>query len=105
MRKTIGCKCVFKVKYHPDGSIERYKAKLVAQRFSQVYEIDFIEIFAPTVKRKSLRMFLVIAAMLEIILIQMDVVGAYLETVLGQNEDPIFMKILQGCLVGQEDLV
>lgn len=31
--KPIGCKWIFKVKYHPDRSIERYKARLVAQGF------------------------------------------------------------------------
>ena len=104
-RKAIGCKWVFKVKYHPDGSIERYKARLVAQGFSQIHGIDYSKTFVSMVRRKLLRIFLAIAVMLEIILIQIDVVGAYLKSTLGQNEYPIFMKISQGCLVGREDLV
>ena len=43
--------------------------------------------------------------MLEMILIQMDVVGAYLESALSQNKHPIFMRIPQRCLVGREGLV
>lgn len=33
IRKAIGLKWVFKVKYHPDGLITEFKARLVAQRF------------------------------------------------------------------------
>ena len=33
-QKIIGCKWVFKLKYYPDTSIKRYKARLVAQNFS-----------------------------------------------------------------------
>ena len=39
------------------------------------------------------------------ILIQMDVIGEYLESALGQNKYPIFMNIPQGCLVGREGLI
>lgn len=67
--KAIGCKWVFKVKYNPNGSIERYKARLVAQGFSQVHEIDYTKTFAPTIRRESLRIFLAIAAILGMILI------------------------------------
>lgn len=34
-RKAIGCKWLFRIKENPDGSIQRYKARLVAQGFSQ----------------------------------------------------------------------
>ena len=90
---------MFQVKYNLDGSIERYKARLIAQGFSQMHGIEYIETFSPKIRRKSLRIFLAIAAMLEMILIQMDVVGAYLESVLSQNEQPIHMRIPQGCIV------
>ena len=101
----IGYKWVFRVKYNSDSSIERYKARLVAQRFYQVHRIDYTETFAPTIRHESLRIFLAIATMLGMILIQMDVIGAYLESALDQNEQLIYMKISQGCRAGREGLV
>ena len=41
-QKAISSKWVFKVKYNSDGSIKRYKARLVAQGFSQVHGIDYM---------------------------------------------------------------
>jgi hypothetical protein len=49
-RKAIDSKWVFKVKRNADGSIKRYKARLVAQGFSQCPGIDFNKTFAPTAK-------------------------------------------------------
>lgn len=43
--------------------------------------------------------------MLGMILIQINVVSAYLESVLGQNKQPIYMKISQKCLAGRKKLV
>lgn len=65
-RKAIGSKWVFKVKYHPDGSVARFKARLVAQDFSQVHGINFSETFAPTVRRESLRIYLALCLMLNL---------------------------------------
>lgn len=98
-QKAISCKWVFRVKYYLDGLIERYKARLVAQRFSQVHGINYTETFAPIVRHKSLRIFLAIAAMLKMILIQIDIVGEYLESVFDQKKYPIFIRILQRCLI------
>lgn len=41
-----------------------------------------MEIFVLTIKCKSLRIFLAIAIMLEMILIQIDIISIYLESVL-----------------------
>lgn len=95
-RKAIGSKWVFKVKYHPYGSVHRFKARLVAQGFSQVPGIDFSETFAPTVRRESLRIYLAICLFLNLFIHQVDIVGAYLESALSDNELPIFMKLPPG---------
>lgn len=34
-----------------DGSMERYKVRLVAQGFTQTYDMDYQEIFAPVAKQ------------------------------------------------------
>ena len=39
--KTIGCKWVLRRKLKPDGSIEKFKARLVVKGFKQKEDIDF----------------------------------------------------------------
>eukprot|EP00253_Pinus_taeda_P029973 PITA_29973 len=61
-RKPIGSKWVFKKKTNAEGKVEKYKARLVAKRYSQVLEIDFGDIFSPVNKVTYIRLLLSIVA-------------------------------------------
>lgn len=45
----VGSKWIFRIKHNQDGSIQRYKARLVAQGFHQTPYIDFHETFSPVI--------------------------------------------------------
>jgi hypothetical protein len=92
-RNAIGNRWVYKTKLNEDGSIERYKARLVVQGFSQQQGIDYTETFAPVVKYKSLRIILAISTIMDYELKQMDVETAFLNAQI--NED-VYMKQPQG---------
>ena len=59
---VVGCKWIYKIKTRSDGSIERYKAHLVAKSFTQEYVIDYEEIFAPVACISFIRALLAVAA-------------------------------------------
>lgn len=53
-KHPIGCKWVYLVKYKVDGSIERYKTRLIAKGYSQTYDIDYQETFEPVAQMNSI---------------------------------------------------
>ena len=61
LKRPIGCKWVFTVKYLSDGCIERYKVRLVAQAYSQIYDIDYGETFARLPKMNTIRILIALA--------------------------------------------
>ena len=102
-RKVVGSKWVFKRKLGPDGLVERHKARLVAQGFSQKFGWDYEETFSPVVRGESVRRVIALAVHQELKLHQMDVTTAFLN---GELQEEVYMQQPEGFVTaGQEQLV
>ena len=77
-KKAVGSKWVFTLKYKSNGSLERYKARLVAQGFTQNQGLDYEETFAPVAKLNSIRILLSLAVNLDWKLHQLDIKNTFL---------------------------
>ena len=62
-KSVVGCRWVYKIKTNYDGSIERYKARLIAKgSYSQQYSIDYEETFAPIAKITTIHTLIAVAS-------------------------------------------
>ncbi|KAK1413456.1 hypothetical protein QVD17_35229 [Tagetes erecta] len=91
--KPVSCKWVYKLKHKPDGSVDRYKARLVARGFSQQYGIDYEDTFSPVAKLATIRVILALATSNRWELSQMDVKNAFLY---GDLDHTIYMEQPRG---------
>lgn len=92
-RMAIRTKWVLKVKQKSDGTVERYKACLVAQGFAQKPHLDYTETFAPVAKFGSIRAILAIAAIEDMEIHLLDVSNAFLN---GELEEEIYILPPEG---------
>ena len=99
-QKAVGSKWVFKVKHKADGSVERHRARLVAQGFSQKYGVDYDETFSPVVRFESIRTVIALAVEKGLKLYQMDVNTAFLH---GELEEEIYMKQPEGFVTEEKE--
>ena len=90
----MGYKWVFVRKRNENNEITRYKARLVAQGFSQRPGIDYEETYSPVVDAITLRYLIGLTVYENLDMHLMDVVTAYLY---GSLDNDIYMRIPEGC--------
>jgi hypothetical protein len=92
-RNLIDCKWVYKIKYKAYGSIDRYKARLVANGFKQRYGIDYDDTFSLVVKFATIQLVLSLAISQGWGLHQLDVHNKFLHGIL---EEEVYIKQSSG---------
>ena len=75
--KILKSRYVYKRKHNKDGSIKKYKARLVVLGFGQVPGIDVFNTFAPVVKGITVRLLLALAFVFDMHVHQLDVTNAF----------------------------
>lgn len=86
-------KWVFQIKRKSDGSVERYKERLVANFFHQQARVDFHETFSLVVKHTTIRVVLALAVNFNWPITQLDVQNAFLY---GFVSEEVYMKQPRG---------
>ncbi|GJW99868.1 retrovirus-related pol polyprotein from transposon TNT 1-94 [Tanacetum coccineum] len=101
--KPLGYKWIFKKKMKVDGTIDKYKARLVIKGYRQREGLDYFDTYSPVTRITSIRMILAIAALRNLEIHQMDVKTAFLN---GDLEEEIYMNQPEGFIApGQEGKV
>ena len=98
--KPLGYKWIFKRKMKADGSIDKYKARLVVKGYRQKEGLDYFDTYFPVTRITSIRMLISVAALFNLEIHQMDVKTALLN---GDLNVVIYMEQPEGFVVsGQE---
>lgn len=80
-KKAVGCKWVYTIKPNADGSLDRFKARLVPKGFNQTAGVGYEETFSPVAKLNSVRILISLAATMDWELHPLDVKNAFLHGV------------------------
>jgi hypothetical protein len=100
-RKVVGTRWVFDVKFNPDGTIRKYKARFVVKGYSQVKGVDFDETYSPVISMVILRLVLAIAVKEGWEIFQLDIGNAFVNAPIGDQE--IYIELPEGFKEGSED--
>ena len=73
LARRLSCRWVFAVKFNPNGSVARLKARPVAKSYVQTYGVDCSDTFSPVAKLTFVHLFISLAASFDWDLHQLDI--------------------------------
>ncbi|GKA84291.1 zinc finger, CCHC-type containing protein [Tanacetum coccineum] len=94
--RPVGCKWIFKRKLKVDGTIEKFKARLVIQGFKQKSGIDYFDTYAPVARISTIRLLIAIASIHNLIIHQKDLKTTFLN---GELEEEVYMNQPMGFIL------
>ena len=94
--KPLGYKWIFKRKMKANGSIDKYKARLVVKGYKQKECVDYFDTYSPVTRITSIRMLIAIATLHNLEIHQMDVKTVFLN---GELDEEIYMEQPEGFIV------
>ena len=89
----IANKWLYRIKRRPDGTIDRYKARLVAKDFTQLFSIYYKETYNPVIKAITIQLILALAIMNKWQMKQLEVTNNFLY---GNVTEELYMAQPQG---------
>lgn len=90
-KRAIGNKWVYKVKLNSDGTLKRFKARLVIQGNHQRAGVDYSEIFSPVIKMAIIRSIIALASSRKWSIHQLDINNVFLH---GDLTKEVNIKVL-----------
>ena len=87
-KSVVSSKWIYKIKHAIDGSIEKYKARFVARKFSHIEGTDYEETFALVARYTSIRTIMALTSMMRWSLHEMDVKTTFLN---GVTEEEVYI--------------
>nr|GEY54351.1 zinc finger, CCHC-type [Tanacetum cinerariifolium] len=94
--KPLGCKWIFKIKLKLDGTVKKFKVRLVIHGFKQKSGIDYFNTYAPVACISTIRLLIAMTSIHNLIIHQIDVKTTFLN---GKLEEEVYMNQLQGFIM------
>jgi Reverse transcriptase (RNA-dependent DNA polymerase) len=90
-KNIVGSKWVFRIKQNAEGKVQKYKVRLVAYGFTQVFRQDYYNTFSPVARLASFHTVLMLAMQYDWEIDMFNFVGAYLNSTLDEDKE-IYMQ-------------
>ena len=86
---VVGSKWIYRIKQRENGSIERFRARLVARGFTQVSCIDFDETYSPVIRHITIHLVIALSTSLNWHTKQLDMKNAFLH---GNSKEIVYIE-------------